>query len=339
MNSQRLNEIKFEEVFTFTNLYKSYENCCKGVGWKTSTKNYQIKAVQNVANLYKALKSGKYKSKPFSKFVLSERGKTRQISALHISDRVVQKCYCDYFLVPLLSNKLIYDNGACLKNKGLNFTAKRLKAHLQQYFRKHKGNTGYVLTFDYSKFFDSIDHQILVDKIRREIKDDKLFALYKHFVDCFDGDKGLGLGSQMSQISALFFTNEIDHYIKEKLKVKYYARYMDDGYLISDSKEFLIMCRDEIIRLSEKLNLKINVKKTRIWKLEKGFMFLHRHWNLTKKGFVKLKPSHSTLLRLRKRYRKIKKLNKPDALERFIGSTSGFIKFFKNRRLFDYVYN
>lgn len=331
--------MNFEEVFTFSNLFESYKNCCKGINWKTSTKNYQMRSVQNVTQAYTSLHAMQYKQKPFAKFVICERGKTREISALHISDRVIQKCYCDYFLVPLLSKRLIYDNGACMKDKGISFTANRLKAHLQRYFRETGSNEGYVLTFDFSKFFDSIDHQILIDKASKIIKDERLLELFKYFVKTFKGNKGLGLGSQISQICALFYSNEIDHYIKEQLHMKYYGRYMDDGYAISSSKEELQNCLNEILRLSEKLKLKVNLKKTRIWKIEKGFMFLNRHWNLTEKGFVKLKPSHKTLSRMKKRYKKIVAKGDTEAADRFYGSVSGFLEFFNNRRLKDYVFN
>jgi hypothetical protein len=329
----------FNQVFTFENLFTSYKNSCKGVGWKTSTKNYQARAVQNVAQAYTALHSGKYRQKPFAEFTVSERGKTRRIRALHISDRVVQKCFCDYYLVPLLGKKLIYNNGACMKGKGLNFTANRLKAHLQKYFRENKTNEGYVLTFDFSKYFDSIDHEILLSKVRKAITDDRVYEMYSYMVSCFGGGKGVGLGSQISQISAMFYTNDLDHHVKEQIRMKYYGRYMDDGYVICNSKEKLQECVEVIKRFAETLKLKLNIKKTRIWRIDKGFMFLNRHWTLTEKGYIKLKASHTTLLRMRKRYRKIKEIASNDAVERFVGSTSGFINFFKNRRILEYVYN
>ena len=331
--------MKFEEVFTFENLFNSYKECCKGVNWKTSTKNYQVRSIQNIAETYNALHSGTYKQRPFAKFKIHERGKTREIKALHIKDRVVQKCFCDYFLVPLLSKSLIYDNGACMKNKGLMFTANRLKAHLQKYFRKNKSNIGYILTFDFSKFFDSINHKILLQKARKLIHDKRLFNLYEYFVNSFEGEAGLGLGSQISQISALFYTNKLDHFLKEKMHMKYYGRYMDDGYIICNSKEKLRECIEVLKEFSEKSKLKLNLKKTKIWRIDKGFMFLNRHWILKETGFIKTKPSHRTLSRLKKRYKKIKEKVSADALERYSASINGFLKFFNNRRIINYVYN
>ena len=331
--------MRFEDVFTFSNLYKSCKDCYKGVNWKTSTKNYQTRSIQNVVETLIKLQDKKYKQKPFAKFSIFERGKYRQIQALHISDRVVQKCFCDNFLVPLFSKRLIYDNGACMKNKGLLFTANRLKTHLQQYYRENNTNAGYVLTFDFSKFFDSINHEILLQKARKVIIDERLYNLYKYFVNSFEGENGLGLGSQISQVSALYYTNDMDHYIKEHEKMKYYGRYMDDGYIISSSKEKLKECLQILIEFSNKLKLKLNIKKTKISRIDKGFMFLNRHWILKQTGYVKTKPSHTTLKRLKKRYRKIIKIATPEAVERYKSSTSGFIKFFNNRRLYDYVYN
>lgn len=328
----------FDNVFSFSNLYKACKSCYKGVNWKTSTQKYRLHALCNVAKTFEQLHAGTYKSKGFYQFIVRERGKQRTIKSIHISERVVQKCLCDNCLVPILSKSLIYDNGACLKGKGLNFTTNRLKAHLQQYFRKYKGNQGYILTFDFSKFFESIPHEQLKVKVAKKIKDPRLLKLYYYFVDQF-GDIGLGLGSQISQISALYYINDFDHYIKEKLHIRYYGRYMDDGYLIHPSKKYLKFCLNEILRLSKEMGLKINLKKTKISKLENGFMFLNRHWKLTIKSYIKTKPSHKTMARLRRKYKKLKTFAADEDIRTFLSSVHGFLKFYHNERLYKYVQN
>lgn len=85
------------------------------------------------------------------------------------------------------------------------------------------------------------------------------------------------------------------------------------------------------------MGLTINLKKTRIWKLEKGFMFLNRHWVLTSKNYIKTKPSHKTMVRIRRKYRKMSKIAKPEHIQTFLGSVQGFLKFYNNERLFAYV--
>lgn len=131
----------YNEVFTFEHLYAAYKDCCKGVGWKASTQRYKANALLNVVNTLDAVRSGKFKSKGFIEFDIIEKGKERHIKSVHISERVVQRCLCDYSLVPVFSNCFIYDNGACMKGRGITFAEERLVKHLKQHYRKY-GNEG-----------------------------------------------------------------------------------------------------------------------------------------------------------------------------------------------------
>ena len=327
--------MELSELFSFKNLYNSYLKCCKGVNWKTSTKNFKLRAIQFVSKLHSELIEKKYKSKGFFEFDITERGKSRHIKSVHISERVVQKCLCDYWLYPLLSKRLIYDNGATIKGKGLSFALARTKCHLQKYCRKF-GASGYVLTFFFRKFFESIDHKRLKAKVARLTNDKDIFELYCYFVDQF-GERGLGLGSQISQISALYYLSDIDHFFKEKMRCKFYARYMDDGYIVHSDKKFLQLCKMKLCELAKSENVDINESKTKISKLE-NFKFLKRHWRVVASLFVKVKPFHKTIARFKKRFAKLK-TRKIEIAERFKASVNGVLKTFKNRRLIDYVYN
>ena len=215
----------FDKVFTFDNLYQAYKKCCRGVGWKASTQRYSANALLNVNDTLRLLKEGKYKSRGFYEFDIVERGKPRHIQSVHISERVVQRCLCDNALVPMFGRSFIYDNGACMERKGIDFSARRLVCHLQHHYRKH-GTDGYALVFDFSKYFDTIRHEPLKQIVDRVFNDPRIAGLVKQFIDDF-GDVGLGLGSQISQVSALMYPNALDHYVKEVLRVKHYGRYMD----------------------------------------------------------------------------------------------------------------
>lgn len=178
--------------------------------------------------------------------------------------RVVQKCLCDKILVPVMTRSLIYDNGASVKNKGVHFTMKRLRTYLNKFYNQYKTCDGYALTIDFSKYFDNIRHDILFDLQKGNFTDEKVFNLYKSFVTVFGDNISLGLGSQVSQISAIGYPNKLDHYVKEVLGIKYYGRYMDDIYLIHIDKEYLKHCLEEIKRICASLGIKLNEKKTNL---------------------------------------------------------------------------
>lgn len=295
----------YDEVFTFEHLYAAYKKCCKGVGWKASTQRYKANALLNVVNTLDTVRSGKFKSKGFFEFDIMERGKERHIKSVLLNERVVQRCLCDYSLVPVFSNGFIYDNGACLKDRGITFAEERLVHHLKQYWREH-GNEGYALTFDFSKYFDSILHGLLKRIVVESYGDVRLVKLVCQLIDDFDGDRGLGLGSQISQISALRFASKIDHYIKEVLRIKQYGRYMDDGYLLHPDKPYLQKCLADLRVICAELGIKLNEKKTQIVKLSNGISFLKHRFILTKTGKVIILPMRASIVRQRRKLKKFK---------------------------------
>lgn len=230
---------------------------------------YITQAPLNVLNTHKLLISGKYQSQGFYEFDILERGKPRHIKSVTIEERVVQRCLCDYALVPVISRTFIYDNGASMKDKRYSFAIRRLTQHLHEHYRKH-GQDGYILLFDFSKFFDHVNHALVKDILHKEFSDERLLALTEHFIDAF-GNVGLGLGSQVSQVLALASANRLDHVIKEVLHIRGYGRYMDDGYLIHHSKAYLRHCLSVIKTVCNELGIVLNVKKTHIIKLSHGF--------------------------------------------------------------------
>ena len=274
----------FDTVFSYANLYRSYRFCKKGVAWKASVQKYIVNAPLNVYRTWRKLKEGRFKTPGFHEFVIFERGKCRRIRSTMIGERVVQRCLCDYSLIPLLERTFIYDNGASMKGKGYDFAVKRLTRHLHEHYRKH-GTNGYILLFDFSKFFDRVSHELVKRIVRDEITDEKILKLCDHLIDAF-GNVGLGLGSQISQVLALASANRLDHYIKEVLRIRGYGRYMDDGYLLHESKEYLKHCLAAIRKVCKELHITLNTKKTQIVKLSHGFTWLKIRFFLTETGRV-----------------------------------------------------
>lgn len=277
----------------------------ENVGWKSSTQKYIVQAPLNVYQTRQKLLKGKFKSNGFFEFDLFERGKKRHIRSVKIEERVVQRCLCDHALVPVIESTFVYDNGASIKNKGYHFAMNRMTRHLQYHYRKY-GNDGYILLFDFHHFFDNVSHELVKKIIADHFDDQRIIDLTYHFIDNF-GEIGLGLGSQISQTLALASCNKLDHVIKEKLQVKCYGRYMDDGYLIHPDKEYLKKCMQVIKELCDELGIVLNEKKTHIVKLSHGFTWLKGRFYLTSSGRVIKKIYKRSVTRERRKLKKLKK--------------------------------
>lgn len=290
------------------NLIRAFHKAKLGVSWKESVQRFEASLFRNIAELRRKLISGESVQSGFVEFTLRERGKVRHIKSVHISERIVQKVLSDEVLAPVLSKPLIHDNGASIKGKGVHFALRRLICHLSRYYRREKTNDGYALLIDFKKFFDNIDHEILFNLIERRVYDVRVRDLVRRFVEVFGDGKSLGLGSQISQISAIYYPDPLDHFIKEKLHVKYYGRYMDDLYLIHADKSFLQYCFYEIKTVCTALKITINEKKSRIIKLSDGVPFLKGKYVLLENGKILRFPQKDSAKRMRRKLQKFKKL-------------------------------
>ena len=292
----------YAKVFSYPHLYQAYKCCRRNVSWKASVQRYITQAPLNVLHTYNRLMAGKYKTPGFYEFDLYERGKHRHIRSTVIGERVVQRCLCDYAIVPMLSRTFIHDNGASMEKKGYDFAIRRLTQHLQEHYRKH-GREGYILLFDFTKFFDNVSHALVKGILRQQFTDQRILQLSEHFIDAF-GEVGLGLGSQISQVMALASANRLDHYAKEMLRIRAYGRYMDDGYLIHPSKERLQRCMRIIGKVCTILGIKLNPHKTQIVKLSHGFTWLKVRFFLTETGKVVKKIYKRSVTKMRQKLKK-----------------------------------
>lgn len=292
----------FEQVAALDSLYKAAEESAKGVRWKQSVQRYMVNIFPNIAQTRKELLAGKDIRKGFIEFTISERGKERFIQSVHFCERVVQKALCLFSLYPTLTHNLILDNYASQKGKGTHFAIKRLTQFLVQHYKKY-GNNGYILLIDFKSYFASIPHDIIKQNIRKHFTDEKLIKLADSFVDAF-GERGLGLGSETSQINAIVHISAIDHYIKEVAQIKGYGRYMDDSFIIHNSKEYLQELQKVLIEKHEAYGVKVNTKKTYITDLNHGFTFLKTRFYLTDSGKVIKKPCREFITRERRKLKR-----------------------------------
>lgn len=290
----------FNRLCTLNALFTAARKARKTIRWKSSVQRYFMNWLRNVIMLRVMLLMGQNVTMGFICFALCERGKTRYIRSVHFKERVAQRTICDNALVPVLSRSLIYDNGASLDGKGITFALKRLKFHLHSFYRKHGSNEGYILLIDFSGYFDNILHEPLYEILDRAFSDKRIVELARQFIEPF-GEKSVGIGSQVSQILAISYRSYLDHFIKEVLREEFYACYMDDSYIINESKERLQFCLQEIEKKCAERGIVLNRKKTQIVKLSHGFTYMKGRYWLTDSGKVVAKPYHkSTAIERRK---------------------------------------
>ena len=127
---------------------------------------------------------------------------------------------------------------------------------------------------------------------RKYIKDPDILWLVDLIVDSTE-NPGIPIGNQTSQWFAVMYLSGMDHFIKEKLGIRYYGRYMDDFYLIHEDKAYLQYCRGEIEQYVARLGLRMN-KKTNIFPLRNGIDFLGFHTYLTESGKILRKVRRSS---------------------------------------------
>lgn len=274
----------------------------KGVMWKGSVARYNVRSFRNARLSHRLLASGKDTRQGYYNFQIVERGKLRDVHSLHYAERVIRRAICTNAMVPILSNGLIYDNGASLENKGITFAIDRCATMLHRYYRKYRDTEGYVLVIDFRKYFDNIQHDPMFDVYDQHFHDPRLNRICKNFVKG-TGESGLYIGPEDSQISAIAYPSRIDHLIQDVWHTDGYARYMDDSFIIMRDKDRLLALRDALFAEYEKQGIVINRKKTQIVKLSRGFTFLKTQFFLQPTGRVLQKPCRAATIR---QHRKLK---------------------------------
>lgn len=286
-----------------------------------------------------------YETGRIKNFLIAERGKPRYISGNIIRDRIVRHSFVDNILYPQLTKYLIYENCASIQGKGITKQRDILDKQLRSYYNTHNHSyKGYILLGDFSKFFDNIRHDIFLEDVKSKIKDDYAMMLLKTILKSFEIDvscltdeeysscleekfdslaylsipdeyktgekfmqKSVNIGDHTAQVIGVYYPTPIDNYVKIVNSIKYYGRYMDDFYIISESKEKLLVLLDGIKEIANKLGLFLNEKKTRIVKLESGFTFLQTKYVPKESGYVIKKINKKRIICMKRKLRKLAK--------------------------------
>lgn len=299
----------YNSIVSFGTLLAASRKARRGKRFKASTARFEYNLERNLFDLSKKLEAQTWRPGPYREFYIYEP-KPRKISAAPYEDRVVQHALC-FVIEPIFDKTFIHDNYACRKGKGTHKAVDRFT----YYARRFK----YVLKFDIARYFPSIDHERLKEKIRRKIKCVKTLCLVDLIIDSsnpqdgglfyYPGDdlftplerrKGIPIGNLTSQIFALVYLNDIDHFIKEKHPEAGYIRYMDDMAVFGDDKNTLWEILDEVKPLIEQARLNLKSGASMVYPTEFGVDYL---------GY-KLYPGHrkvrgQNVVRYRRRLKKL----------------------------------
>ena len=349
----------YSEIYKLENIKSEYQNIRKVNRNKNNILNFELNLNSKLLNISNELKNNNYIFNKYKIFLITEP-KYRLVMNQSIHDKIINHLVTKYILNKL-DKCLIEENVATRKGKGssyaFNLVVKYineiikeekeiyvLKLDIKKYFynidheilkeklkRKIKDNSSLELLFRIIGTTNEsyINEDILKvkelelkniksknilnkEKILEEIKS---IPLYKY-------GKGLCIGNVTSQFLAVFYLNDIDHYIKEVLKHKYYVRYMDDLVIIDNDKEKLIKSLNVITKMLKNEKLEVN-KKTKIYKLKNGFSFIGYNFKINNKVLIRY--NTKTIRRIDKKLKKMKEVNYEDYYKSLM-SYQGYFK-------------
>lgn len=271
----------YEVIRDFNTILFSYQQARLGKCYNENILRFGFFLESNLLRLKNELDNESYAPSSYVCFTIHDP-KVRKIAAPAFRDRIVQHALVSQ-IEPLFEKCFIYDSYACRTGKGTHFGLKRIKKFLQaarSVYRKDRKI--YCLRMDIEKFFASVSwdillklifHQITCPKTRHLIE--KIVMQHRCFntrnkeivpsVDVVNPKKrcGLPIGNLTSQLFANIYLNKLDHFVKERLCVRWYARYMDDFLIIHPNKKYLLKTKGKI---EEFLNdvLKLRLKHTKV---------------------------------------------------------------------------
>jgi hypothetical protein len=272
-----------ENVIGIDALYDSLEKCSKGVRWKGTVAYYRHNWTDEIEKLSTELHNGTYKERKPKYFTVTEP-KYREIMSIHFRDRIYQRSLNDVAIYPQASKSYIADNFACQKGKGTKAARDRLSEFLHRYYRKY-GAEGYILKIDIKGYYPNMSHAYVRDMFS-DYMDDETYQMAMGVLDRIPGDVGYNPGSQIVQIVGITALDKLDHFIKERLRIKFYIRYMDDFIILHPDKNYLQNCLNEIKTILAKQDMVVSEKKTFTQKISDPIKFLGFVYRLTPTGKV-----------------------------------------------------
>lgn len=244
----------YKKICDIENLRLAHQNARKDKASYTAVKmvdsnpDFYLKQIQDM------LINKTYVVSEYNHQTIIDKGKERDLMKLpYYPDRIIQWAIM-LQLEPIFCKVFTSFTCASLKNRGIHKASTLLTKYM-----KDKQGTKYTLKIDVRKFYPNINHEVLKRMLRKKFKDAELLELLDMIIDSYPGEKGVPIGSYLSQFLANFYLAYFDHWLKEQKGVKYVIRYMDDVVILHHSKTFLHKLRKDIDVYMKEL-LKLNIK-------------------------------------------------------------------------------
>src|SRR3989344_2164244 len=290
----------YDKICSLDNLYLAFKKAREDKSYLPYVVKFEENLDKELNKLYKELSTLTYEPFKLKRFIVRDQ-KTRTIHASIFRDRVIYHAIVN-ILEPIFDKTFIHDSYASRKNKGTHKAVERFdqfkrkiskNGRLVNNYYDNNNVIGYVLKADIKHYFDTVNHEILLKILRRKIKEENVIILIKKILDNFDTKiKGMGmpLGNLTSQFFANVYLNELDYFIKHKLKAKYYIRYVDDFVILHENERILEEYKDKINKYLTNLKLELHPDKSNVISLRNGLTFLgyriFYHYKLLRKSNI-----------------------------------------------------
>ena len=293
----------FERIVSVESLFLSWMQFRRGKRNRKDVQIFERHLEKNIFDLHFDLSAGTYQHGEYCSFFINDP-KVRHIRKATVRDRLVHQSVHNE-LARIYEPKFIFHSYSCRIAKGTHLAINNLRRMIWKESRNLTSNI-WALKCDIRKFYDSVDHLVLLKILRKTVREEWVLSLLKKIINSFhvEGAKGKGLpiGNLTSQICTNIYLNDLDQFIKHELKAKYYLRYADDFMILSREREKLEPILLEIKGfLKSRLKLELHPQKVIFRNLNNGLDFL---------GYVTL-PYHRTI-RTKTKRRMIKRINRKE---------------------------
>lgn len=269
----------YTQITSMENLILADTKAQKGKQGTYGVKLHNRSRESNLLMLQQLLVSKTYATSKYDIFKVFEPKERTVYRLPYFPDRIAHHAIMN-ILEPIMVAHFTTDTYSCIKNRGIHKLANKLKESI-----KDIEGTRYCLKLDIKKFYPSIDHDVLKGLLQKKFKDEDLLWL---LFEIIESAPGLPIGNYLSQYLANYYLSNLDHWIKEELRMKHYFRYADDLVLLSNSKVQLHQIRIEIDSyLAENLNLEMK-DNWQVFPVDArgidyvGYVFFHSHTRIRK---------------------------------------------------------